>query len=284
MGNSLVRSFAQGINPVALTVGEVMVPAQYCCSDHAQAHNVMTSAVARNQCHHLNVGELNVYMRHGKTSKRATLFVNPNAATVACFFETEFDWTPRIVFDATEDDMFLFDYRGTGTNKLSVETCSTNVEFSTCSQSMVEDCLVVLRHLLDNYDHVRLFGTSLGGAVSACALDDLTVAELNRVLYYNHDSFTSPAQVGVPSLGIVGEWLANACSTNLDAKGALIRAVERSTMKCVVLCHDCDHVIPRNARMANCLSASDQVQIVTSGVQGQYLHGTITAEFVPFIK
>ncbi len=215
---------------------------------------------------------------------KCVAFHNPNGATIADFFDNHMlTWTPGAIADLRECPIVMYDYRGTG---ISQHHVMSSIQFRPTYSTVVEDGVAALEYACQNFHHVEVWGSSLGGGVSAKALDahlEKYPADVRRVKLTNHDSFTKTSRVVIPSWPRTADWLTWGVGGYIDGETSLVRVANKG-VQVTVLCHTNDPVIPAGSRMAESVSAAqlrDRVRIIC--VEG-YRHASLTQDMVAQLR
>ncbi len=139
----------------------------------------------------------------------------------------------------------------------------------------------MLKTALEKFQHVKIAGSSLGGAVATISLynilhkqshDDYDEYEKTKSRIdwlFNHDSFTTTTKVAFPSLGMIGNLVITIIGAHLDAETAMKKLIENYRIYVKVYCTLKDPVIPKEARMLNCVNClNGEMDIITSDYYG----------------
>lgn len=191
--------------------------------------------------------------RAASNNEQCVLYNNPNGVTVAQYFSSgTIDWTPANVAELEKRPLVLFDYRGTGHNKKCEVNSSMMSTFKPTYQSVVDDGIMMLKHVLSKFKKVSVWGSSLGGGVATKAVDNCIIdnpSYTERLSLTTHDSFTTTPEVIFPKLGMVARFAGTCIGANMDAATS-IRNLLTTNIAITILCHLNDPVIPAGARMA----------------------------------
>ncbi len=216
-----------------------------------------------------------------QNKSRCVAFHNPNGATIADFFDNRMlTWTPGAIAELRSCPIVMYDYRGTGVSQNNFRSSFT---FRPTYASVVEDGVAALEYVFKNFKEVEVWGSSLGGGVSAKALDihlNNHPEDAARVTITNHDSFTKTSRVVMPKWPITADWFAWAAGGYIDGETSLLRLVERN-VPVTVLCHTEDPVIPAGGRMAECPGLQGRVKLIC--VEG-FRHASLTQDMVALLR
>jgi hypothetical protein len=162
----------------------------------------------------------------------------------------------------------------------------SSVPFRPTYATVVEDGVGALEYACLNFHHVEVWGSSLGGGVSAKALDthlDKYPADAHRVRLVNHDSFTKTSRVVSQSWPRTADWFAWGIGGYIDGETSLVR-VARKGVQVIVLCHTQDPVIPTGSRMAESSSVSQLKGRITMICVEGYRHASLTQDMVERLR
>lgn len=183
---------------------------------------------------------------------RCILFHSPNAV----FIEEYFDESGRLKYilpgalqKHEQCPVIIYDYRGTGLNKS--EGVMGYLPTATC-ETILQDGSAVLRHALQEFAHVMVAGSSLGGGVATASLERVLGSDkiaADRVSLLSHDSFTTTPRVVMPGFPRFADSLGWMLGGYLNAEMPMAKLIGRG-VRVVVMNDLYDPVIPEGARMS----------------------------------
>lgn len=282
---------------IAKITGKLIVPSQIMGPKKGESVRIIEGAknyseACRYTIDRITIGELNALLitpnewSEGDKS-RCVVYNNPNGVTVAQFFETgSFSWTPRDIYDLNLCPVLLYDYRGVGLNSDAEESCSSSSRFHATYESVVEDGEALLNFALENYTHVAVWGSSLGGGVATASLERVlsrNPSDKDRVSLFNHDSFSKTGHVVMPTAHRTADILTSLLGANLDAETPMKSLLERG-VAVTVLAHLNDPVIPDGARMIQFISKNGIFLNYRQITSDSYGHANLSQDMIVELK
>jgi hypothetical protein len=218
-------------------------------------------------------------------TSRCVIYHNPNGCIISSYFNDltgEFQWTPAQISQLRHCPIILYDYRGCGLSQ--AENYTGSMGFKPTYQTIQQDGITVTLKFAKEYHVMEVWGSSLGGGVATISLDYILThhPELNTQHFslYNHDSFSTTPRVVWP------KWpkTANCCEYllggYLDAETPMKRLI-KAGIQITILCHTKDPVIPRGARMAECLPQVHNVNYMISPLIG---HANLSSDLIQMLN
>jgi hypothetical protein len=212
------------------------------------------------------------------------LYHNPNGHVISVFFsDNKLATTPEGQDDGLITDtpgnlqklkklpVILYDYRGTGINK--PEGIWRYLPTAT-AETAIQDGITALHYALTNFSgNITILGSSMGGGIATISLAnylDATNDEKNiesRVNLINHDSYTTTSCVMIPQYPSFANNFGSLLNSHIDAQEAM-QCLSHRDVKTLVLAHEDDNIIPKEARISRFLPESDNISKYTSERSG----------------
>jgi len=219
---------------------------------------------------------------------RCILYHNPNCITLSGYFENKnLTWTPKEIMQLRKCPIIFYDYRGTGLSKDNIiSTSSMEMKFRPTYDSIAIDGVTLTQFAFNEFDHVEVWGSSLGGGVATVSLEKYLSTHKNdcsRVSFFNHDSFSTTPAVVMPNWKKTANFLGWVFGGNLDAQTSMIKLIDMK-IPITILCHQRDPVIPAGSRMMECLQrfeTSSNVRFIKSEFYG---HADLSYDMIFALK
>jgi hypothetical protein len=212
------------------------------------------------------------------------LFHNPNGHVISQFFsDNKLATTPEDQDDGLITDtpgnlqkgkkypIILYDYRGTGINK--PEGIWRYLPTAT-AETAIQDGITALHYALTNFSgNITILGSSMGGGIATISLAnylDATNDSKNiesRVNLISHDSYTTTSCVMIPQYPSFANNVGSLLKSHIDAEESM-QCLSHRNVKIIVLAHEKDDIIPKEARMSRFLPKSDNISSYTSERSG----------------
>jgi hypothetical protein len=212
------------------------------------------------------------------------LFHNPNGHVISQFFsdnklattsEDQIDGlitdTPGNLQKLKKCPIILYDYRGTGINK--PEGIWRYLPTAT-AETATQDGITALHYALTNFSgNITILGSSMGGGIATISLANYLDATNDpeniesRVNLISHDSYTTTSCVMIPQYPSFANNLGSLLNSHIDAQEAM-QCLSYRNVKILVLAHEDDNIIPKEARISRFLPKSDNIHSYTSERSG----------------
>lgn len=285
--SSSASSSAESVNWVlkergglAKIAGLVVVPSQFLGPDLATCRKLIEREAVESIVIEGNGVEIHGVILYppnfDKSNKtKCILYNNPNAITVPEYFFYGFDRNspPYHILRNNQCPIIMYDYRGTG---LSREE-NTSIPTMPSANTITIDGNTALAYAMSRFDHVDVWGSSLGGGVATVACGNYINEfpdQANRITLYNHDSFTTTGKVKLHK-SIAS--LASTVGANLDAETPMYELAAHK-VKIVILCHMNDPVIKAGARMSEIVpKLKGDVTLILSDREG---HANLSSDML----
>jgi hypothetical protein len=260
---------------LAQVAGLIMVPSQQICprpaSDSENYSQLKKFCIVKDDY------KLNYYIYYPPNyrvndNSRCIVYNNPNMVICDNYvYGGKLQYVPKLISELMKCPIIIYDYRGTGLN--------WHKYFYPTANSIIDDSFQIIKMALKNFQHVTVFGTSLGGGASTVALDQylqIHPYKARSVQLINHDSFNMTSRVvGLPNL------LAWMVGGQIDVKRSIKNIVEIG-VRTIIIGRDDDPVLGHGA----CLHTSFQNDIsgIRTHVSPVSGHGELSDDMVMFLR
>ena len=279
---------------LAQVTGRFLVPSQF----NDKSEMIYSSQIVQFKASFNNI-TVNGYIYYPlkwsrNDNSQCVLYHNPNGLIISNYVTPlgKLLHTPRNIELLRRCPIIFYDYRGTGinknnTNKRDQDSCLlSNLSFRPTYESIVIDGLTILTKIINDFEYVESWGSSLGGGVAVASLDrylNKFPNDLNRISLVNHDSFSKTTRVICPYWTLIPDTLGWLIGGQLDAETPTKNLIIKN-VKIKILSHAKDHVIPTGAHLFESLGdllKRDNVNFFLSPLEG---HADITQDMFTYMK
>lgn len=285
----------------AIVAGLLMVPSQFLGYDDSTSLEIVEKATKRAEENTAGIESFNLSIDENssvngiiyypkswdlKDNFRCVFYSNPNGITIPGYFDENYDlsFTPKDLAKIYKCPIVMFDYRGTGLSQDSESISSS--KFRPTYASIAQDGLAALQHALKKFKSVEVWGSSLGGGVATVALDrhlEKYPEDEKKVKLYNHDSFSTTAQVVMPNAPKTANTIGWLTGGLLDAQTPMKKLIDRG-IHVIILCHSEDPVIPKGARMIEYVDSLAKTALnVSKMISPDYGHANLSSDMLEYL-